>query len=91
MKEIFAKIHGNVQAVGFRQYVQKHADKLGLVGWVKNMKDGSVECVAQGDEEDLEVFVGHLEKGPYFADVDQTQIDWYDQLQDEFSEFQIVK
>lgn len=91
MWEIEAKIYGKVQAVGFRQYAKKQADKLGLVGWIKNLDDGTVECVAQGSEEDLEVFSGHLEKGPYFAEVDNIEIDWFDKPQDTLSEFRIIK
>jgi len=90
MKEIEAHIYGNVQAVGFRQYTKKHADKIGIVGWVKNLDDGSVECVAQGKEAELEIFVGHIQKGPYFADVDNAMIDWHDDPQDVLSEFEII-
>jgi acylphosphatase len=91
MKEIFAKIYGNVQTVGFRQHTKKQADKLGLVGWVENCDDGSVECIAQGEEEELKTFVKHLRKGPYFADVDNCVIDWHNGLQDELLEFEIIE
>ena len=89
MKEIYAKIAGKVQQVGFRQYTKKQADKLGVVGWVRNLDDGTVECIGQGKEEKLEKFAKHLKRGPYFADVETTQIDWYDDLQDQFSGFTI--
>lgn len=88
--EIEAHIYGNVQAVGFRQYLKKQAEKLGLVGWVRNLDNGSVECVAQGAEEDLDVFCGHLKKGPYFADVDNAMVDWHDDPQDELTDFEII-
>lgn len=91
MKEIFAKIQGNVQGVGFRQYTKKQADKLGLVGWVENKSDNTVECVAQGEEKELETFIEHLRKGPYFADVDNLMVDWHDDLQDELLEFEIIE
>ena len=89
MKEIYAKITGKVQQVGFRQYTKKQADKLGVLGWVRNLDDGSVESVAQGGEEKLEKFAKHLKRGPYFAEVDYAQIDWYDDPQDAFTEFTI--
>ncbi|MEX2368785.1 MAG: acylphosphatase [Candidatus Paceibacterota bacterium] len=91
MKEIFAKIYGNVQSVGFRQHTKKQAEKLGLVGWVENKADGSVECVAQGEEENLKKFASHLKRGPYFAAVDNAIIDWHDELQDELLEFEILE
>jgi len=90
MQEISATIHGNVQAVGFRAYTKKQADDLGLVGWVRNVGDASVECVAQGTEEKLETFVGHLESGPYFAEVENAVIDWHDRPQDACSQFEII-
>ncbi len=91
MKEISAKITGKVQGVGFRAYTKKQADKLGLSGWVKNMDDGSVECVAQGSEDKLETFVGHLKEGPYFANVEYCDIRWEDTLQDQLTDFTIER
>lgn len=91
VKEIFAKIQGNVQGVGFRQYTQKQADKLGLVGWVHNKSDNTVECIAQGGEKELETFVEHLRKGPYFADVDNIIVDWHNEPADELLEFEIIE
>jgi len=91
MNEIFVKIHGKVQGVGFRQYTKKQADKLGLVGWVENKGDNTVECIAQGEEEDLKNFVKFMKRGPYFADVDNCLIDWHDDLQDELLDFEILE
>ena len=51
------RIYGQVQGVFFRSYAKEVADRLGLVGWVKNNPDGSVETVAEGSKEKLEEFV----------------------------------
>lgn len=87
MKEVSAKIHGKVQGVGFRQYTKKQAGKLNLDGWVKNMPDGTVEVIAQGKEDKLETFIEHLKSGPYFAEVENFEINWHDKLQDQLSDF----
>ena len=46
-----ATVHGDVQGVGFRYFVQRCAWEEQLAGWVRNRPDGAVECVAQGPRE----------------------------------------
>lgn len=87
MKEISVTVDGKVQGVGFRAYTKKQAEKLGLEGWVKNKSDGTVEVVAQGKENELETFVEHLRSGPYFAEVENFEINWHDKLQDQLGGF----
>lgn len=53
MNAIRLTITGRVQAVGFRAFVKRHAELLGLAGWVRNCEDGSVEAFAQGKEDTL--------------------------------------
>jgi len=91
MKELEATIYGKVQNVGFRAYTKKQAQKLDLVGWVKNMSDGTVRCVAQGQAEDLQKFVDKLRDGPYFSEVQDVNIEINDRLQDRMSEFSVVR
>jgi acylphosphatase len=91
MKELEATIYGKVQGVGFRAYTKKQAQKLGLAGWVKNMDDGSVRCVAQGDKEDLDTLIEHLKSGPYFSEVKDVDVRINDTLQDRMSDFNIVQ
>jgi acylphosphatase len=47
-------VSGKVQGVSFRYYTQKQAQKLGLVGYVKNQVDGSVKIIAQGEKPNLD-------------------------------------
>lgn len=64
-----AIVHGNVQGVNFRYYTKREADSLGLTGWVANRYDGSVEVVAEGDEQTLQRFVEFLQRGSPHARV----------------------
>ena len=57
-------IVGRVQGVGYRAWCVHTARKLGLVGWVRNLTDGSVEAVARGPKEVLESFVAAAHAGP---------------------------
>ncbi len=60
---------GDVQGVGFRWSAQGEAERLGVVGRVRNRSDGAVEIVAQGERASMDAFAAWLEKGPRFARV----------------------
>lgn len=62
-------ISGLVQGVGFRWYVKRRADQLGLTGWVKNLPNGQVEVVAEGPDDSLAAMEELLRKGPPAARV----------------------
>ncbi|HET9342772.1 MAG TPA: acylphosphatase [Candidatus Eremiobacteraceae bacterium] len=64
MGRLHAIIRGSVQGVFFRASVVEQARSLGLVGWVRNRHDGSVECVAEGDPESLLALRAYCENGP---------------------------
>lgn len=79
MKAMRIVIHGRVQGVGFRWYVMRRAQELGLTGWVRNHPHGVVEAEAVGDEAMLERFVEAVRKGPGTpARVDHTAVQWLD-------------
>lgn len=69
IKRIHLIVHGIVQGVNFRFSAQQQARSLGLVGWVRNKKDGTVEAVAQGREDALSKFVSWCNTGPQMANV----------------------
>lgn len=64
---------GRVQGVGFRYYVLRTANALGLDGWVKNQDDGSVEMVVQGEEEQVHRLLQTVEQGTLWIQVDSLQ------------------
>lgn len=59
-----ARITGRVQGVGYRQGARTMARSLGLVGWVRNLEDGSVDLFAQGTEESIDRLTTWLWAGP---------------------------
>jgi len=71
-----ATIRGRVQGVGFRYYTLSRARRLGLRGWVRNRRDGSVRVVAQGRGVALDSFISFLLIGPEHADVADVDVDW---------------
>ena len=66
---IRAIVQGRVQGVSYRFHTTEEAERLGLVGWVRNLADGSVEVEAEGDRGNVEALVEWLRKGPPAARV----------------------
>ncbi|NYT02938.1 MAG: acylphosphatase [Methanosarcinales archaeon] len=58
------RISGNVQGVGFRLYTSRHAQDLGVKGWVKNLPGGGVEAVLQGERKNVGELLGLMKTGP---------------------------
>jgi acylphosphatase len=62
-------IHGRVQGVGFRESMRWEADRLGVTGWVRNRRDGTVEAVVAGSVESVAAIVQWAHRGPPAASV----------------------
>lgn len=69
-------VHGNVQGVGFRYFTQRNATRLGIVGWVKNRYDGTVEIRAEGPKSALQQLINRVHEGPSHAHVTKADVDW---------------
>jgi acylphosphatase len=76
MERLHAVVHGDVQGVGFRYFVQRKAHQLGLSGWVRNNDNATVELVAEGARDQLEKLKQAVEEGPRAARVDRVDADW---------------
>ena len=63
-------VSGRVQGVSFRYFTRRAAERLGLIGWVKNLPSGEVEVRVGGPESSLELFRGQLRQGPPASRVD---------------------
>lgn len=70
------RVTGRVHDVGFRYFVLREAQALGLTGWVANEPDGSVRCVAEGPRDRLEALLERLNDGPPAAMVDGVSPAW---------------
>jgi acylphosphatase len=71
-------IEGQVQGVFYRAFTRNLAAKLGLNGWVKNLYDGRVEAVLEGQRELIEQAIGECRKGPAGSSVKNIDIQWED-------------
>lgn len=72
MKEVYLKIEGRVQGIGYRRWaVSKALDIGGISGWVRNEDDGSVEILMRGEDEKIGEMVDACYQGPVFARVDK--------------------
>jgi len=82
-------IEGLVQGVYFRATTEETAHKHGVVGWVKNNPDGTVEAVAEGPEDSVLKLIAWCRSGPPRARVDAVNVKWEDYL-DEFDDFRAL-
>ena len=73
-----AAIHGRVQGVRFRRFVDYHAQRLELVGWTRNLPGGAVEVCVEGPREDLQSLLEELRIGPPRAEVARVDVEWAD-------------
>ncbi len=81
-------VAGRVQGVFFRRFTWEHAQRLGVRGWVRNLMDGRVEAVLEGDDQAVRELIGLLREGPPAAHV--THIEVVDEpYTGEFSDFEI--
>ena len=71
-----AIVHGRVQGVYFRASAEEAAVGLGVVGWIRNRPDGTVETYAVGSRHTLDRFLSWLEHGPPSAEVREVQATW---------------
>jgi acylphosphatase len=88
MKKVRVTVSGTVQGVWFRAYTRDKARELGLHGYVRNLRDGDVEFVAEGEESGVDELVEWAKKGPPLAQVSEVKIDvlTYD---NEYTDFEV--
>ncbi|MGQ9787889.1 MAG: acylphosphatase [Candidatus Hadarchaeaceae archaeon] len=81
-------VSGLVQGVFFRAHTQDLARKLGVTGWVRNLYDGRVEAVFEGDREKVEEMINFCRRGPPGAEVGGVEVK-LERFKNEFSDFSI--
>ena len=83
-----AVIHGRVQGVFFRASTREEALRIGVGGWVRNLPDGSVEALFEGETLKVEEILGWCHKGPSGARVNSVDIT-FEPYKGEFKRFEI--
>src|SRR4030042_4480946 len=81
-------IEGRVQGVFFRHHTQETAYKLGVKGWVRNRRDGSVEALFEGDKKEIDQIIQWCHRGPSEARVMNVRTTW-ENYTGEFEDFSI--
>ena len=76
------RIEGLVQGVLYRYSTQQKAQELGVNGWVRNVRDGSVECLLEGERDDVEALIRWLHHGPPGARVETVTTHWEEYRED---------
>ncbi len=89
MSTIHLHITGKVQGVFYRATAKKIAHQLNITGWIKNSKDGNVEAIATGNQDQLQEFIKWCEQGPENAKVKNVVVT--QEVEMPFDSFEIVK
>jgi len=74
MQRVHVYISGLVQGVFFRAATRRAAAELDLTGWVRNMEDGRVEAVIEGEDESVDQMIAWCRKGPPASRVDDVKV-----------------
>ncbi len=83
-------VSGEVQGVCFRAYTHDLARETGVTGWVRNLSDGRVEAVFEGERDKVEAMLSFCRRGPPGADVNDVELRWED-YKGEFPDFYIKR
>jgi acylphosphatase len=81
-------VNGLVQGIGFRYFVLRHAQNLGVKGYVRNLYTGEVLTVAVGDKSLVEELINQIRMGPSHAHVKNCRVEWSESIE-EFNAFEV--
>ncbi len=73
-RTVHVMITGIVQGVGYRAFVERQATSLGICGWVRNRKDGSVEAIFSGEASNVEAILIACRRGPRLAIIEEVRV-----------------
>lgn len=90
MKRVRVVVRGRVQGVSYRVFTKRVAEDYGVLGWVKNLTDGGVEAVLEGQEGGVQAVIEELRRGPAASDVRGVTIE-EEPFVGEFQHFVIVR
>ncbi len=75
-EEIRCVVSGRVQMVMYRDFAQRNARDIGVVGTVQNLPNGTVEVIAQGTPDQLKAFIERLNEGSILSRVEDVAVEW---------------
>ncbi len=81
-------VSGLVQGVGFRYFIHRKATELELRGFVRNLYNGDVEIVVEGEKDKIQILIEHAKIGPRSAFVKDIKVEW-EEDKNEFTDFRI--
>jgi acylphosphatase len=84
-----ALVSGRVQGVGFRFFAERAARSAGVRGWVRNLSDGRVETVVEGEESAVARYLDEIRRGPFGGSVRDCQVE--DRPPEGFDRFEITR
>jgi acylphosphatase len=76
VKRAVVVVRGSVQGVFFRAEARDRARSLGVAGWIRNARDGTVEAAFEGDSANVESMVDWCRRGPAGARVEEVEVAW---------------
>lgn len=82
-------VSGRVQGVFFRYETKKEAEKRNVKGWVRNLPDGRVEAVFEGEKENVEKLIEFCHRGPSLARVEKVEVLW-EEYEGKFKDFKLI-
>jgi acylphosphatase len=82
-------VSGRVQGIFFRQRTRQQAENRGVTGWVRNLDDGRVEAVFEGEEDDVRALVDFCRSGPRGAVITNVNVIW-EEFEGEFQNFEVT-
>lgn len=74
MKRVHIFVSGRVQGVNFRWNTKNFAEKLDITGFARNLDDGRVEIIAEGNDDDINKLIKYLKKGPILSKVEHLEV-----------------
>ncbi len=89
MKRAQIHISGDVQGVFFRHHTRREAKKFGVKGWVRNLDDGRVEAILEGEEDAVKKLIEWCKSGPPLARVKEVEVNW-EEYRSEYKNFDVI-
>ncbi len=89
-KSVKLIVKGTVQGVFYRQFCKENADKLGVNGFIRNLENGDVEVVLEGNNDEVDMMIKLCKQGPKHAQIRDVEVE-EKKWSGEFKDFRILR